>query len=37
MTGGGFGGCIVACVAKDNLEGWRGQLLAKHEEAFYVC
>lgn len=37
MTGGGFGGCIVACVAKDRLETWKAQLLAQHSEAFYVC
>lgn len=37
MTGGGFGGCIVACVEKAGLEEWKKELLAKHEEAFYVC
>ena len=37
MTGGGFGGCIVACVAHDKLEEWKSALLDKHEEAFYVC
>lgn len=37
MTGGGFGGCIVACVAHDKLEEWKFALLDKHEEAFYVC
>lgn len=37
MTGGGFGGCIVACVAKDKMERWRDDLLAAHEKAFFVC
>jgi galactokinase len=37
MTGGGFGGCIVACVAKDKMEIWRAALLAAHEEAFFIC
>ena len=36
MTGGGFGGCIVACVLKDKLEDWRGQLLAANPDAFWV-
>ncbi len=37
MTGGGFGGCIVACVEKSRLNDWRNALLAKHQDAFYVC
>jgi len=37
MTGGGFGGCIVACVEKKNLEQWKSDLLGKHKDAFYVC
>ncbi len=37
MTGGGFGGCIVACVAKEKLETWKTELFQKHEDAFYVC
>jgi len=37
MTGGGFGGCIVACVAKNKLEDWKSQLFQRHENAFYVC
>lgn len=37
MTGGGFGGCIVACIAKNKLESWKGELFARHKEAFYVC
>jgi len=37
MTGGGFGGCIVACVPKDNVQKWSQSLIAKHPKAFYVC
>lgn len=37
MTGGGFGGCIVACVERGQLELWRDRLLAAHPDAFWVC
>jgi len=37
MTGGGFGGCIVACVAKDRLGAWQAALLKNHPDAFAVC
>lgn len=37
QTGGGFGGCIVACVAKDKLDMWRANLLKAHPEAFWVA
>lgn len=37
MTGGGFGGCIVACVEPDRLAGWRDRLLGAHPNAFWVC
>jgi galactokinase len=37
LTGGGFGGCIVACVAKDDLEAWKDTVLAVHPDAFWVC
>lgn len=37
LTGGGFGGCIVACVAKDKLEAWTKRLLASHPAAFAVA
>lgn len=37
QTGGGFGGCIVACVAKDKLEAWRDALLAVHPDAYWVA
>ena len=37
MTGGGFGGCIVACVETQNLESWSKDLTKRHSEAFFVC
>ena len=37
MTGGGFGGCIVACVVKNKLHSWKDDLLERHPNAFYVC
>ena len=36
QTGGGFGGCIVACIANDKLETWKSALLDKHPESFWV-
>jgi len=37
LTGGGFGGCIVACVKKTDIDDWTQALLARHPEAFAVC
>jgi len=37
LTGGGFGGCIVACVEKEKLSTWRTTLLNAHPDAFWVC
>jgi galactokinase len=37
MTGGGFGGCIVVCIHKNQFENWRSKLLARHSDAFFVC
>lgn len=37
LTGGGFGGCIVACVAHENLGPWTKSLLAAHPSAFTVA
>jgi len=37
QTGGGFGGCIVACVPKKNVTKWSEKLLSYHSEAFWVC
>ncbi len=36
LTGGGFGGCIVACVAKDTREAWLEQLLDRHPQARFI-
>ncbi|RGP41346.1 Galactokinase [Altererythrobacter insulae] len=33
LTGGGFGGCIVACVENGSFEGWIDQLIAAHPNA----
>ena len=37
LTGGGFGGCIVACVDHTKLDAWRDKLLAAHPDAFWVA
>lgn len=37
LTGGGFGGCIVACVERGVLETWSNRLLKAHPEAFLVA
>ena len=36
LTGGGFGGCIVALVEKPKLESWIEVLLDRHENAWRV-
>ena len=36
MTGGGFGGCVVACVNADQTASWTRSLLERHPEAFSV-
>jgi len=36
QTGGGFGGCIVSCIANNKLEGWKTALLKAHPESFWV-
>ncbi|GAA4035621.1 galactokinase [Parerythrobacter jejuensis] len=36
LTGGGFGGCIVACVPGGMREKWQSDLLARHPAARYV-
>lgn len=36
LTGGGFGGCIVACVAKDRRDDWLASLLKRHPLARYI-
>ena len=37
LTGGGFGGCIVACVQRENVNGWLDRLLAAHPGARFIC
>ena len=37
LTGGGFGGCIVALVEAERLAAWRGELLARHPAARFVA
>lgn len=36
LTGGGFGGCIVCCVARDERETWQSRLLEAHPKARFV-
>lgn len=36
LTGGGFGGCIVACVEKGTRKKWLGELLKQHPEARFI-
>lgn len=37
LTGGGFGGCIVALVANDRKEDWQSSLLSIHPKARFIC
>ncbi len=36
LTGGGFGGCIVACVENEALDNWLAKLLAAHPQATLI-
>ena len=36
LTGGGFGGCIVALVEAASLEDWVAEFLSRHEQAWRV-
>lgn len=36
LTGGGFGGCIVALIEKPKLDSWLAELLDRHEDAWRV-
>ncbi len=36
LTGGGFGGCIVACVEKTGRDAWLEALLEKHPDARFI-
>lgn len=37
MTGGGFGGCVVACIEPEKEQNWLSELLKQNPEAFHVC
>ena len=37
LTGGGFGGCIVALVADERKEEWLAALLKLHPDARFIC
>ncbi len=37
LTGGGFGGCIVACVKATDRKEWQADLLKRHPQAFSVA
>ena len=37
LTGGGFGGCIVALVETERLEAWLNDVLRRHQAAWRVC
>ena len=36
LTGGGFGGCIVACIERSARDAWQDALLAQHADARFV-
>ena len=36
LTGGGFGGCIVACIEVGQREAWLEQLLDRHPQARFI-
>lgn len=36
LTGGGFGGCIVACVKKSEAKGWAERVLRQHPSAYLI-
>lgn len=36
LTGGGFGGCIVACVDTDRQSDWLAALLERHRQARFI-
>lgn len=36
LTGGGFGGCIVACVDNNLREDWQARLIERHPKARYI-
>lgn len=36
LTGGGFGGCIVACIESGARDAWLDQLLKRHPDARFI-
>ncbi|WP_298468162.1 galactokinase [uncultured Erythrobacter sp.] len=36
LTGGGFGGCIVACLKSGQREAWLAKLLERHPDARFI-
>ena len=37
LTGGGFGGCIVACIKNEDYAGWEVKFLSAHKSAVIIC
>lgn len=37
LTGGGFGGCIVACIANECVSEWRSRIEAEFPDARWIC
>ena len=37
LTGGGFGGCVVACIPTNSLDDWVARLLTAHPNARFIC
>jgi len=37
LTGGGFGGCILACVPENRFDAWLKSLLANYPKARLIC
>ena len=37
MTGGGFGGCIVACLERNQVTQWQQQMQARHPQSEFIC
>ncbi|MEL6529312.1 MAG: galactokinase, partial [Pseudomonadota bacterium] len=36
LTGGGFGGCIVACLETGQREAWLTKLIKRHPDARFI-
>lgn len=37
MTGGGFGGCIVACIANQHLDDWKEKMQSRHIKSKFIA